>query len=279
MRKMKNKLIVDSCCDLTDALKTAPDVERIPLSIVVDGASYIDDSSLNMALFMEALANSRTFPKSACPAPYLYAEAFQNAESAFVVTLSSKLSGSYESAMAALRLDQDAGDAHRVHVFDSRSAAAGELAVALKIRECAARDLPFSETVELVEEYIAGMHTFFVLENLDTLIKAGRMSRITGYVASAMSMRPIMTAENGEIRLYEKIRGSVRAFTRLVEVIGETCPHPEERTLAITHCGNEPRARFIATEARRMGFRDVVVAHTGGISSLYANAGGVVVAF
>lgn len=276
---MKNKLIVDSCCDLTDDLKTAPDIEQVPLSIVVDGASYIDDSSLNMTLFMDALKNSHTFPKSACPAPYLYAEAYQNAESAFVVTLSSKLSGSYESAMAALRLEQESESPHKIHVFDSRSAAAGELAVALKIRECAAENLPFETTVKAVEEYIAGMHTFFVLENLDTLIKAGRMSRITGYVASAMAMRPIMTAENGEIRLHEKIRGSVRAFTRLVEVIGEACPHPEERTLAITHCGNEPRARFIATEARRMGFRNVVVANTGGISSLYANAGGVVVAF
>lgn len=276
---MNHKLIVDSCCDLTDTLKNAPDVEQVPLSIAVDGACYIDGPSLNLPLFMEALKKSRTAPKSACPAPYLYAEAFQNAENAFVVTLSAKLSGSYESAMAALRLIQETGSDCRIHVFDSCSAAAGELAVALKIRECLARALPFEETVRLVEDYIAGMHTFFILENLDTLIKAGRMSRITGYVASAMSMRPIMAAENGEIRLHEKIRGSVRAFTRLAEVIGEACPHPEERTLAITHCGNEPRARFIATEARRMGFREVVVAHTGGISSLYANEGGVVVAF
>ena len=103
---------------------------------------------------------------------------------------------------------------------------------------------------------------------------------MTGYVASAMSLRPIMAADHGEIKLYEKARGSVRAFTRLVDIIGECSADLSKRTLVVSHCHNERQAAFVAAEARRRyPFRDVVVVPTGGLSSMYVNSGGVIIAF
>lgn len=277
---MEYKLVADSCCELVPALTGPLNARTAPLTILLDDVSYVDDDSMDIPRFLAAMKQSRHIPKSVCPAPDVWARLFLEAKEVFAVTLSSKLSGSYNSAMVAREMVESEHPGHRVHVFDSLSASAGEIAVGIRIKECAEAGMAFDEIVREVTAFIHGMKTYFIVENLDTLIKAGRMGRLTGYVASAMSLRPIMMGDAGEIKLYEKARGSVRAFTRLVDIIGERRSNFSDRTLVITHCNNERQAHFIRAEAaRRYNFKEIVVAPTRGISTMYANEGGVIIAF
>lgn len=276
---MGYKLVVDSCCELIPEIRTM-DTESAPLFMLLDGVNYIDDESLDIRHFINAMRTSKNVPKSACPSPDVFAEKFRKCLNVFAITISSKLSGSYNSALVGAKLAQEDCPERKIHVFDSQSASAGEIAIALKIKECLEQKMDFDSIVKTVTEFIRDMKTFFILDNLDTLIKAGRMSRIAGYVASVMSLRPIMNTDHGVIKLYEKARGSVRAFTRLVDLIGESCTNFAERTLVITHCNNERQAHFIKAEAlRRFHFKDVKIAATGGLSTMYANEGGVIIAF
>lgn len=274
------RLVVDSCCELVPTLKTRLHAAQAPLTMLLDGISYTDDETLDRDRFLSAMKASRSAPKSACPSPDCYARLFSGEGDVFAVTISSKLSGSYNSAEIGRTLALAAQPDKRIHVFDSQSASAGELAIALRIADYAAAGLGFDEIVARVDAFIRKMRTFFIAENLDTLIKSGRMGRMTGYVASAMSLRPIMAADHGEIKLYEKARGSVRAFTRLVDIIGACKADLPKRTLVVSHCRNERQAAFVAAEAkRRYPFQDVVVVPTGGLSSMYVNSGGVIIAF
>lgn len=274
------RLVTDSCCELVPALKTRLHAAQAPLTMLLDGVSYTDDETLDRDRFLAAMKASRSAPKSACPSPDCYARLFSGEGDVFAVTISSKLSGSYNSAQIGRTLALAVRPNQKIHVFDSCSASAGELAVSLRIAEYVQAGLGFDEIVSKTEAFIRGMRTFFIAESLDTLIKSGRMGRITGYVALAMSLRPIMTADHGEIKLYEKARGSVRAFTRLVDIIGECSADLSKRTLVVSHCHNERQAAFVAAEARRRyPFRDVVVVPTGGLSSMYVNSGGVIIAF
>ncbi|MBE6906221.1 DegV family protein [Marasmitruncus massiliensis] len=276
---MEYKLVVDSCCELIPELRSL-NPESAPLSMLLDGVNYIDDELLNINHFISAMRSSKNTPKSACPSPEVFAEKFCKGMNVFAVTISSKLSGSYNSALVGAKMVMEGGPERRIHVFDSLSASAGEIAVSLKIKECVDLKMDFDSIVKTVTEFIDGMKTFFILDTLETLIKAGRVSRIAGYAASVMSLRPIMCADNGMIRLYEKARGSVRAFTRLVDLIGESCTNFADRTLVITHCNNERQAHFIKAEAqRRFHFKDIKVTSTGGLSTMYANEGGVIIAF
>lgn len=274
------KLVSDSCNDLPADLAEYFRAELIPFSMLLENVSYVDNHSLDIAKWLAAMDASKHVPKSACPSPEAYAEKFREAMHVFSISISSKLSGSYNSALLAKEIVEQENPARRVHVFDSESASAGQIAIAIKIKECIEAKMDFDSLVEKVSAFVKEMKTFFILENLDTLIKNGRMSRIVGYVASAMSLRPIMRAENGEIKLHEKARGSVRAFTRLVDIIGEHCSDFSDRTLVVTHCNNDRQANFIKAEAKkRYGFKDVVVAQTGGLSTMYANEGGVIISF
>ena len=168
-----------------------------------------------------------------------------------------------------------------IHAFDSLSASVGETLVSLHISELINKGLKEMEIVEKVNAYIKDMRTFFTLKSLDNLVKSGRVSQFVAKVSSILSVKPIM-AENGEgqIEVHEKVVGAKRVFKRLVEVIGEQGQNLEDKVLGIAHCNAlESALAFKEEVLKRYNFKDIVIVRTGGISSVYANEGGLIIAF
>ena len=133
---------------------------------------------LTRQIFYRKLPPAPECPKSACPSPESYRKAFDcEAEHIYCVTLSSELSGSYNSAVLGANLAQEEDEDLKIHVFNSRSASIGETLIVKKIVECEEAGMSFERVVETVELYISTQHTYFVLENLETLRKNGRLSK------------------------------------------------------------------------------------------------------
>ena len=190
---MGYRIIVDSCGELTDEMKRSGLYETASLSMQVDGVTIADDETFDQADFLKRIAASPECPKSSCPSPEKYMELYRcDAERVYAVTLSSELSGSYNSAELGKKLYKEEYGGKKIHVFNSRSASVGETLIALKIQECEEAGMPFEEVVSAVERYIEGQHTYFVLENLDTLRKNGRLTGIKSIVASALNIKPVM---------------------------------------------------------------------------------------
>ena len=128
------------------------------------------------------------------------------------------------------------------------------------------------------------MKTHFVLEDLGNLVKNGRISRTAGFVGTMLNLRPIM-GENGhgEIIPLEKVRGTANAMRRLVELVAEETDHlpAASKLLVLSHCNCQERAMQLkkAFLERCAVFKDVIVVPTGGLSTVYANDGGIVIAF
>ena len=131
------------------------------------------------------------------------------AEHVYVITLSGKLSGSYNSAVLAAQLyNEEHEEGKQIHVFNSRSASIGETLIGLKVQEMEENGLSFEQVVEQVEEYIASMNTFFVLETLETLRKAGRLSNLKALVANTLNIKPVMgSTKEGMIQQLGQARG------------------------------------------------------------------------
>lgn len=277
---MAVKIVADSSCDLTDEMKKQMNVEIAPLILELGDKSYIDDDSLDVKQYIKAMSESEISPKTACPSPNDYMKRYEGPESVFVVTLSNLISGSYNSALLAKDMFLEEVGHKFIHVFDTLSASAGEVVVALKINELAKLNLPESEIVDKVTKFIKEMKTFFLLESLEHLAKAGRLSPIVAKVASMLSIKPIMFGDEGTIKLFEKVRGYKKAFNRLIEVIGEEGKNLEEKVLGIAHCNCLDRALEFKEEVlKRYNFKDVVIVETKGLSSTYADNGGIVIAF
>ncbi|ABK62206.1 MULTISPECIES: DegV family protein [Clostridium] len=278
---MDIKIVADSSCDLSQELKEEMNIDIAPLTLILEGKEYIDNEELNVSEYIENMANCKTSPKTACPSPQDYIEKYKGEESVFVVPLSSKLSGSYNSAVLAKNLFLDEIGNKFIHVFDSVTASVGQTIISLKINELSKLNLGELEIVEKVNKYISEMKTFFLLESLDHLAKAGRLNPIIAKVANMLSIKPIMGSnDDGTIRMVEKTRGYKKAFKRFIDIIGEEGSNLEQKVLGIAHCNCLERAlQFKEEVLKRYNFKDIVVVEMSGLSTTYADNGGLVIAF
>lgn len=277
---MKYKIVIDSCGELLDRWKTDEKFESVPLTLTVGNEDIVDDESFNQAEFLEKVAQCPECPKSSCPSPEKYRQAFDcDVEHVYAITLSANLSGSYNSAVLGRNLLLEDKPEKKVHVFNSCSASAGETLIAMKIEECEEAGMEFEQIVETVEEYIQSQNIYFVLENLETLRKNGRLSNIKAFVASALKIKPVMNGTpEGTIVQLDQARGINKALVKMVDYVVENAKDSANKVLAITHCNCASRAEIVKEEIlKRIEVKDVVVLDTAGVSSMYANDGGIIV--
>ena len=278
---MSYKIAIDSCGELLNEWKDDERLESVPLTLMVGGESIIDDETFDQKDFLKKVAACLECPKSACPSPERYMKAYEcEADHIYAVTLSSELSGSYNSAVLGKSLFLEDNPGKKIHVFNSKSASGGESLIAMKIVECEEKGLSFEEVIETVDKYIEEMSTFFVLENLETLRKNGRLSRVKALVASALKIKPVMgSTPEGSICQFDQARGMNKAIVKMVELVGEKGINIHEKTVAITYCNCPERAKMLEEAIReRLNPAKIVVMDTAGVSSMYANDGGVIVA-
>lgn len=278
---MRYKIVIDSCGELIERWEADPAIERVPLTLTVEGEDIVDDETFDQAYFLKKVAESPECPKSSCPSPERYRTAYDcDAEHIYAVTLSAELSGSYNSAVLGMNLLKENAPDKKIHVFNSRSASVGETLIALKIEECEQHGMEFEEIVETVENYINSQNTYFVLENLETLRKNGRLSNLKAFVANALKIKPVMGATpEGTIIQLDQARGMNKALMKLVDYVVEQTESSQEKVLAISHCNCRERAEMVKDAiVKRIPVKDVVLLDTAGVSTMYANDGGIIVA-
>ncbi len=281
IKYMSFHIVADSCCELTADMKKRGNIEIAPLTLEVGGESILDDETFDQKYFLKRVAECPECPKSACPSPDYFRKSFLNgAERCYAVTLSAQLSGSYNSAVLGANLAQEENEDLKIHVFNSRSASIGETLIVKKIVECEEAGMSFERVVETVELYISTQHTYFVLENLETLRKNGRLSKTKALVASALKIKPVMGATSeGDIVQLDQARGINKALMKMVDAIVNDAQHVENKTLAISHCNCPERAEMVKEALlERLAVQDVFVLDTQGVSSMYANDGGIIIA-
>ena len=278
-------ILADSCCDLSPELLKKTQARVAPLTITIDDTHYVDDGTVDIPPYLAAMKASKNPVRSACPSPDLYAEDIKAADGdCFIITLSSKLSGSHNAAVLGVQLAEEDMPEKKVHVFDSESASAGETYLALMIHDLIAAGKSFEQIVETVEEKIRSMHTLFVLDSLDNLVKNGRISKTVALLANVLSIRLLMSDDgHGAIKNISKARGIKGALGQMVE----TCrKHTEglaaaSQRLVISYCNCPERARQVRDMIREKcpAIGEIVMTPTSALSSMYANDGGIVIAY
>ena len=278
---MSFKIIVDSCCDLTPAQLREECFVKVPLTIRVGNHTIVDDDTFDQGELLWRMKESETAPQSACPSPMQYLEAFDcGADDLYVVTLSALLSGSHNAAAQARSIWLEDHPGANVHIFNSCSASAGEVLVALKIQEQAQSGMDFTTVVDQVSRYINEMETYFVLETLDNLRKAGRLTRVQSIVTGALHIKLLMGATpEGEICKKGQAMSVKQALNKMVALMADDLKHVGKR-LSIVHCNCLERAFYVKELAmKQCRFDEILVSDTGGIATMYANDGGIVVAY
>ena len=277
---MSYKIVVDSCCDLPPAMLKDPHFVKVPLTIRVGESTFVDDDTFDQGDLLWSMRHSEAAPSTACPSPQAYWDAYQGADDVYVVTLSALLSGSHNSAeQARMMLEEDEPQVN-VHVFNSCSAASGEVLVALKIRELASSGMAFKHVVREVEQFIYKMQTLFVLESLENLRKNGRLTRLQAVVTGALKIKLFMGATpEGEICKLGQALTIKQALGKMVDKVASD-PEHKGRKLILSHCNCLERAFQVKKMLEeKCQLSEVIIVDAKGITTVYAYDGGVVIAY
>jgi len=278
---MTNHIVVDSGCDISKDLIDGKNcvLTHVPLNLQIEDKVYLDDDSFDQDLYLAHMDATTVAVKTSAPSPNLFFEQFKVGENVFAITLSSKLSATYQSAMTAKDMYLEECGKKFIHIFDSLSAAIGEGVVAMKIAELLDKGTSATEVVEQVNQFIKGMNTYFILDKFDNLVKTGRIKPYVAKIASFLNIKPICGSDNGEIKMLDKARGYSKALNRLVDIIKENTPDIENRIIGITHIKAYEKAVELKNELmKHITAKDIIIQEGRGISTTYANKGGVIIA-
>lgn len=275
-------LLADSSCDLpSDALRGQNfQFYKIPLKIIVGETEYIDNDKLNLKKLQSHMKSFSGPSSTACPAPEEWAEVFRTGDYSLAVTMTGALSGTYNSAVVARDMVLEEFPDKKIHIIDTHSAGGGLVLVLRKAAELIEAGMDYETVAEKTDEYAESLRILFTLSSFDNLVKTGRMSRFTGAMAATFGIRAVAvnTAE-GKIEVIHKLRGEERALERMVETM-KSIKNLSGKPVVISHYNNLKGAqRLKELIAYSCLMPKITIMETRGLTSFYAEEGGILAAF
>ena len=272
------QIVADSSCDLPRDLVEQGGITIVPMAVEIDGEEFHEGVDITPREFYGRMARSTALPKTSQPSPAAFEDAFDAAAKSgpvLCITISSKLSGTFQSAVVAADLAEAP-----VTVFDSLSGSLGHGLQVLKARELASAGAGVDEVVAGLTAYRDRMETFVLLDTLENIVKGGRLSRLEGGIAQVLDIRVILHSVEGAVVPLEKVHGKRRFRERAMARIREISPDMSGTKAGITHLDNaagaEEFARFLKDECHA---GSVFVNEMGPTMATYAGQGGLIVSF
>lgn len=277
------KIIVDSGCDISTEYAQQNNITLVPLVITLDNIEYIDDYNLDTEMLVDKIASCSKIGGSACPSPNSYLQAFQGGENIFVITLSSKISGSYNSACLAKDIYLEENSNANIYIIDSETASSGQCFILDELIHLIETENNFRDICNKIDKVVENASTFFILDDMSTLIKNGRIKGLKALLIEKLNLKLIMTEKSGEIIQHDVVRGTKKSIQKLALTVKKFSETKLCKNLYITSCFAQDKVNQLLTYLKENGcfdnFSKIIVNNSRGISTLYANKGGIVLTF
>lgn len=274
---MTYKIVADSSSDVL-ALDSVP-FASVPLTIRAGDMVFVDDENCDVAAMTQYMLSYKGKSSTACPSTQDWTDAFGDAEQIFCVTLTSGLSGSYNSARVAAEEYMDAHPERRVHVVDTLSAGPKLRLVVEKLQELILAGLPFEEIVEQIEAYHKRSFLVFSLQSLHNFAANGRVNKLVAAAVGTLGIRVVGKASNtGTLEPISKVRGDRKTLQELVRIMKEL--GWKGGRVRIAHNENPAMADAMRDALKAIYDKlDVTIELCRGLCSYYAERGGLLVGF
>lgn len=247
-------VVTDSGSDLPQAIREELGIHVVPLSIQFGDEIYRDGVDLSVEEFYERLEGD-VMPSTCQPSPadfeQKYLEIAEPGDTIISVHMSSRLSGTYQSAVIAANMVAEEG--LKVVTVDTKSASIGIGLVAIAAAQGAREGLTLEEILERVNYAIAEMHVYFVVDTLEYLRRNGRIGNAQALLGTLLNIKPILTLQDGIVSPLEKTRGKAKAVKRIQELVGqlkEKYPN-KELSVGLTHAMVPSEAEALAEALRK----------------------------
>ena len=274
---MNFKIICDSSADLSAF--EGVDFASVPLKIITSDREFIDDEDTDASEMTQYLKSYKGRSSSSCPNVGDWLDAFGESENIFCVTITSGLSGSYNSAMGAAEEYMSNNPGRCVWVCDTLSVGPEAVLIVEKMRELILEGADFDSIVEKVQKYQKKTHLIFALESLRNLANNGRVSPIVAKISGVLGIRVVGKASDvGTLEVTDKARGGAKALATIVQNMLSSGYIGGK--LRIHHCENKSAAESLKAEILSLYPRaDITIMKTRILCSFYAEGGGLLVGF
>ena len=272
---MNYKIVSDSSSNLLQGTQW---YQSVPLKILGQ-QEYIDDGSQDIAEMVHHLKHFKGKSSSSCPNVSDWLDAFEGHRCIFAVTITQRLSGSYNAAVQAANTYREEHPDARIYVIDSMAAGPEMAMIVDKIRTLMDQGLDPDQVMEQVKDYQSHLYTLFCLESLTNLARNGRVNPTVAKLAGVLGIRVCGEAQQGQIVPIHKARGAKKALNTLVEMIVER-GFQDGCLLRVAHCLAPETAQALgdAILEKFPGAR-FQMETTGVLCSYYAEQGGLMIGF
>ncbi|HBI91465.1 MAG: DegV family protein [Terrisporobacter othiniensis] len=279
---MKNiKLITDGSCDLSKEIIESSKVEIVDVMVSFGDKSYSTRTDITIPEFYEMMKDYSELPKTSCPSPNQFLDAFDCEEDNIIVLcLTSKLSGIYNSAVLAKNMYEEENESKkRIEIIDSTTGSIGQALLVSKIANMIDEDKSMDEIVKTIEKLKHELVFYGALHTLENAIKGGRINALAGKIIGALNLKAIVHITDGLVKPMDKARGDKNSINKVIDYIKNNVNKTSGTKLAIGHANCPERAMKVKEVLENYhDFKEVYVMEIGPSMGVYTSEGAVLVA-
>lgn len=279
---MRNiKLITDGSCDLSQEIIDSSKVEIVDVKVSFGDKSYSTRTDITIPEFYEMMKDYNELPKTSCPSPNQFLDAFDCEEDNIIVLcLTSKLSGIYNSAVLAKNMyEEENGNKKRIEIIDSTTGSIGQALLVSKVGNMINENKSMDEIVNTIEKLKHEVMFYGALHTLENAIKGGRINALAGKIIGALNLKAIVHITDGLVKPMDKARGEKNSINKVIDYIKNNVNKTSGTKLAIGHANCPEKAMKIKEVLENYhDFKEVYVMEVGPSMGVYTSEGAVLVA-
>lgn len=277
---MKWKIVTDTGSNIRELENLPKEIafEIVPLVITIDDEQFVDENDLDTEALIEKMKHAER-TSTACPAPGVYAEKFQDADNIICFTLSNAISGSYNSAELGRDIALEENPDVNIHIFDSKTAGGEMDLLILKAIKIIQEKDSFEEVITAITEYHKHTYVGYMLQSVDNLVKNGRVNKVVGSLVGLLNINVIgVRSKDGRIEMSDRVRGEKRALERFIKNMVDNGLNGQQ--IEIGHVNNRKLADKMADKLRtHFPKATITIRPTSGLCSFYAEKNGLIVGY
>lgn len=281
-RKHKIALVTDSIADLPKDIMDKHQIHMIPLNLIVDDSNYLDKLTISPSYLYELMDKGENYPTSSQPTRKAAEDILNfvstNYDSIVVVTVSNRMSGTFETITKTAQKLQDAGK--KIAVIDSKSNSAAQGLIVLKAAESIEAGKSFEEVVYLTEKAVQNTKIFVHVKTLKYMARSGRINKITGMAGKLLNLKPVVSIdENGEGIILGKALSDSSSKKKMQALVSNIAQSKNITEYSIVHADAEEQARQYAKEfSLLIGKEPTYISNISSIVAMNAGVGCVAIA-
>lgn len=280
--KTNIRVIIEGSTDFPKELLDKMGVKVVGINIAFGEENYIGGVDINEETFYQKMKGCKELPKTSSPSPEKFIEMFDcEEEEILIITLTSKLSSTYSSAVLAknIYLEHNPGANKRIAVVDSLSGSIGVGLMVYKANKLIQEGKSLKEVTEYLEDIKTDIAFYGVLNTLDNAIKGGRVNPIAGKLINALNFKVIIEISEGVVKPIDKARGESNSLKKLLEIVKNNVNDTTNKTLVIGHSNCEEKAYKIAKQIEEnYEYKDIIISSIGPVMGTYTSEGAILIA-